>query len=312
MRSLVKILGLFLLPLSALAAPFTPVLGQPNLLDPRTPAGIEALVIKVGQQLLGRPYVGGNLGEGPAGIYDQDPLYRIDVFDCTTFIETVVTNAYCNNERERMESCLEDYMQKIRYFGNEATFETRNHIAETDWIRSNVRRGFLRDLTQEFGGSHTKYSTVITDKKSWFENRSLEDIQTHDSAAEKNRKLTALRSLGSGIAPEAVTVPYLGFDLLFLPGYSASSFEPNTDLLKRLPNGAVFNVVRENWDPPGSGTALAISHQGFIVQKADGTYLRHASTDKSVLEVKLVDYMIQYINSPTIRGLNILQVLPKP
>jgi hypothetical protein len=120
-----------------------------------------------------------------------------------------------------------------------------------------------------------------------------------------------LRAAGRGISPVTVNVPYLGFDVLFRET-AGGRLIPNEDLLRRLPDGGVFNVVRENWKPPGSGTALAISHQGFIVQKADGTYLRHASTDKSVLEIELAAYMLPYVNSPTIRGLNVLEVQPKP
>lgn len=313
MQFLLCLIFAFVLPLGAYAT-LEPVLDnseKASLLNPQSPEEIENLVVAASEKLKGRPYLAGNLGEGPNGIYDQDPLYRLDVFDCTTFVETVVTNAYCNGARsstEEMSACLETVMQKIRYVDDTVTFESRGHIAETDWVASNIRRGFFRDVTEQFGGSKTRYSHVITDKRGWFENRTLADIQTKDSETTKEMKLALLHQAGKNISPVQVSVPYLGFDSLFL----ADSHEPNLELLKRLPNGAVFNVVRENWNPPGSGTALAISHQGFIVQKSDGTYLRHASTGKSILDVKLVDYMLPFIHSPTIRGLNILQVQPKP
>ncbi|MGZ3693426.1 MAG: N-acetylmuramoyl-L-alanine amidase-like domain-containing protein [Bdellovibrionota bacterium] len=310
MHCLLAALLLLLLPLTSFSAAFPPVLDSPNSFDPHSRAGVDKLAIAISEKLLGRPYVGGNLGEGTEGIYDTDPLYRLDVFDCTTFIETVMSNIFCNDERN--EACLSAFMQKIRYFGDSISFETRNHIAETDWIRSNVRRGFVRDITQDFGGTATRFSRVRTDKKSWFESRTLADIQTHDSAFVKAQKVAVLQKLGAGLALEDITVPYLGFDLLYLPGFTVSTYQPNEELLKRLPNGAIFNVVREDWAPPGEGTPLAISHQGFIVQKSDGTYLRHASTNKAVIDVKLADYMIQFIDSPTIRGLNVLQIQPKP
>ena len=46
------------------------------------------------------PYKLGPLGEGPEGLFDQDPLYSFDVFDCTTFVETVMALHYSKNMDE--------------------------------------------------------------------------------------------------------------------------------------------------------------------------------------------------------------------
>src|SRR5690606_32543867 len=47
-------------------------------------------VDKLSSIFLGSDYVGDPLGEGESGVYDRDPLYRFDAFDCTTYVETVL------------------------------------------------------------------------------------------------------------------------------------------------------------------------------------------------------------------------------
>src|SRR6185437_14935756 len=87
--------------------------------------------------LIGRPYLLGPLGEGT----DADhPLYRTDVFDCTTFLETIMANAYCNRDRRRF--CLESQMREIRYSRGRIAFAERNHIPELDWLPNNVAKGY--------------------------------------------------------------------------------------------------------------------------------------------------------------------------
>ena len=38
----------------------------------------------------GKPYVLGSLGEGKAAIFDKNPIYRTDTFDCETYVSTVL------------------------------------------------------------------------------------------------------------------------------------------------------------------------------------------------------------------------------
>lgn len=47
----------------------------------------------VSSQFLGVHYLLGSLGEGPEARYDQFPKYRIDAFDCDTYVNTVLSLA---------------------------------------------------------------------------------------------------------------------------------------------------------------------------------------------------------------------------
>ena len=60
----------------------------------------------ISEYFKGRPYVLGNLGEGSQGKYDQEPLYRTDVFDCTTYVETVIALAKANKSLSRFGAAI--------------------------------------------------------------------------------------------------------------------------------------------------------------------------------------------------------------
>jgi hypothetical protein len=59
-----------------------------DLLNPRQ------RILGISERLLGRPWVGGVCGEGKTGKADPDPMFCLDRFDCTTFVETVLASAF--------------------------------------------------------------------------------------------------------------------------------------------------------------------------------------------------------------------------
>lgn len=53
----------------------------------------------------GTKYILGSLGEGPDARYDQFPRYRVDGFDCDTYVNTVLSLALANS-LESFQECL--------------------------------------------------------------------------------------------------------------------------------------------------------------------------------------------------------------
>ncbi|MNT78847.1 hypothetical protein D3C72_2181220 [compost metagenome] len=97
----------------------------------------------------------------------------------------------------------------------------------------------------------------------------------------------------------------------------------NEKVLSRIPSGAIFNVVRPAWDlKEAVGTALDVSHQGFVVQENGETYIIHASNGRGrdgqddSMRVKkdlLREYVEQVMmNSPTTAGMNFLTTVAQP
>ncbi len=84
----------------------------------------------------GYPYIAEPLGEGSDALYNQKPLYRLDAFDCTTFIETIL--ALATTQANKNDSItLKNFQNKInaiRYKDADISFYNRNHFPSGDWL----------------------------------------------------------------------------------------------------------------------------------------------------------------------------------
>jgi hypothetical protein len=91
--------------------------------------------------LLGRPYLrGGPLGENDSSLGDPQPRFRLDGFDCVTYLETSLALA-----RARDTSGLLSRMDSIRYQDARVAWRFRNHFFEGDWLpRNSARVGLVR------------------------------------------------------------------------------------------------------------------------------------------------------------------------
>jgi hypothetical protein len=255
-------------------------------------------ILDIGESLLGVPYVANPFGEGPSGVYDRAPLSRFDAFDCTTFVETVTALAISDSQGDFQTS-----LNHIRYKDGEISFTARNHFTDLDWIPNNVRAGFYRDVTESLAPGRTLVASALIDKRAWYAKLPSSRIQVPGiSDGEKARLLVELHAEGQRFDPVEATVPYIPLAALFGPG--------GGDIFDRIPSGSVVNVVRPNWDLVAAiGTHLNISHQGFAVRKDGVLYFLEASEVLGkVAMVPMPDYLRGYLDSPTIKGVNILEI----
>jgi hypothetical protein len=252
-------------------------------------------------QFLGLPYgVNGPLGEGESGRYDQDPLYRFDTFDCTTFVETVTSLA-----RSSSLDQFENTMNRIRYRNGVVDYLERKHFPAMQWIPQNIQDGFFTEanpLVLPFDRIHL--ATNTNDFGNWlrFARPSVIQVSGIDETA-RLALLKELQSEATNYQPIKVSIDYL----------SIQDLVSNPDLLTRIPSGTVINFVRPNWNLADKiGTNLLVSHQGFIFQRNGTTYLRHASSgaEKKVVEVPLIDYLRAVSPDSTLKGIHLLQHRP--
>lgn len=258
-------------------------------------------VLALGRQYLGVPYLVGPFGEGPTGKYDRNPLSRFDGFDCTTFVETVTALAVSESTGGDFQTTL----NRIRYKDGDVEFTSRNHFTDLDWIPNNVRAGFYRDVTESVAPGRTLVASALIDKRAWYEKMPDSRIQRPDlSAADKKKLLAELHGEGARYSPQEATVPYIPLTTLFAPG--------GGKLFDAIPSGAVIDIVRPNWDLTKEiGTHLNISHQGFAVRQDGVLYFLEASeVYGKVSMVPLADYLRQYLDSTTIKGINVLRIVP--
>ncbi|WP_133131018.1 N-acetylmuramoyl-L-alanine amidase-like domain-containing protein [Legionella yabuuchiae] len=268
------------------------------------PARIEAF----SALLLGKPYLLTALGEGKNGEFDQFPLYRLDAFDCETYVDTVLALALANNLNS-FKQCI----QKIRYHDGQVNFAHRNHFASRDWNRNNQSQSYTKDITTTFTDEKNKpvakRAKTIIDKPSWYQHFTRSKIRINGlSEEQKQQKLAELKQIGSKLEVAETEIPYLPLSELF-----NEKGEPNHYLFKQIPNASIIEIIRPSWDLRKQiGTRLHVSHLGFGIWVNDTLMYREASSiHQKTVDVPLVDYLRNTLKSPTIKGINVQIVVPK-
>lgn len=260
----------------------------------------------ISQRFLGKPYLDGALGEGPEGQFDQSPLYRTDLFDCLTFVNTTLALAISSDLTE-----FRRHLLRINYYDGEPRYEKRFHFMSVDWNPQNAKWGLLHDITQtindEQGDPIFAMASAEINRPNWFRHRTLADIKLLKaiSAAEAERLLLKLKNCAQQVRAEEGRLPYLPLDKLLING------EPDQNLLTQIPSGSVVEIVRPAWDLRASiGTYLNVSHLGFVLRIKDDLIFRHASSlDKHVVDIPLVEYLRKIgLPNATIKGINIQTV----
>ena len=211
---------------------------------------------RVSDGFLGTPYGFSPLGEGTGHPPDEDPLFRLDLADCLTFAEQVMAlsvSADVASARARLE--------RIRYrwdrpAGPDHAF--RNHLMEADWVVSNARLGFVRDITAEVGGQGAVDAPF--------------DITPGHWNSEVGRAL--------GLAPGRQAQGR--FPLKVVPLGSA------VRRLAAAPAGTLLLVVRE----PRENLPTRVSHVAFLFRDGKKTFVRHASQVQGrVVDEPLADFV---------------------
>ncbi len=240
------------------------------LFGPPRPLGerLEAVSAK----FLGVAYVASPLGEGKGK--DPDPLIRYDAVDCLTFVEETIALSLASSP----ESVV-PLLTRIRYEGESPDYEARNHVMEAQWLPSNLKKGFLKDVTRAVGGPQTVRVKKRLDDAAW--------------ASRSGAWL--------GLSPEGQRRGDFEWDLI--PASAAQ------ERLKAAPTGTVVVVVRA--DRPRMVTR--ISHVGFLIHKKKALFLRHASRSfGKVVDEPLANYLGRNLAYAkwTVEGVSLYAVQP--
>jgi hypothetical protein len=252
---------------------------------------------KASVRFLGLPYgKNGPLGEGPDGRYDQDPLYRFDTFDCTTFVETVVGLALSHNVDE-----FEMQMDRIRYENGEIDYLKRNHFPEHQWIPNNISNGLLSEINDSIMSPRLQKEAVATiDVPGWLKKITADQLVVPNASNEEKLNLVEeLHSEAAHYSPVIARMNYLAID----------DIVKRPSLLTKIPSGTIVNFVRPNWDlTETAGTHLNVSHQALLFRKGKLLIIRHASTTGEVMELPFLDYLKKWVGHPTLKGIHLLRV----
>ncbi|MBI5549381.1 MAG: DUF1460 domain-containing protein [Deltaproteobacteria bacterium] len=240
-------------------------------------AGVRSRVLSASERFLGVPYQFDPLGEGPGQPPDEDPRLRYDLADCQTFIETVLALARARSPQEVLP-----ILDEVRYDGP-VGYSRRNHFFEAQWVPSNSRKGYVREVTAQIAGKDAVRHVKAITHRQWKE-----------------------RTLGERIDLPEERAPIGDHALAYLPLAKVLAHA------KAIPSGTLFAVVRA--DRPQLPTM--VSHVGIVVQQPGGTFVRHAGRDlySQVIDEQMAHFVERnalYTKWPVL-GLQLLEVLERP
>lgn len=255
---------------------------------------------------LEKPYALTALGEGAHGQFDQAPLYRFDAFDCQTYVETVLALTLADSPTN-FKRCI----NHIRYANGKIDYIQRHHFTSPDWNQFNQQQGLLKDITTSIVDQNhhpiARYADAEIAVSNWYRHFDLAKIRIcHASKSFAKQQLDLLKQRAKNLPNKRSRLAYIPIETL------VSKDKSSRYILDQIPNGAILEIVRPNWDlTQAIGTHLNVSHLGWAIREHGEVYFYQASSlSSNIVKSPLIDYLIRMQSQPTIKGINVQIVLP--
>ncbi|MDB6097104.1 MAG: hypothetical protein JWM09_1382 [Francisellaceae bacterium] len=252
----------------------------------------------------------GNLSKKFENLMTSHELqYDFKKFDCVTYVETVLALANVDFHQfplitpEVVKHAFESSLKRIRYSEGKYYFFNRNHFVSVDWIPNN--KWLLEDITNKISQTYKMTHTDI-DRLNWAYHIKL--IKALKEEKEGKRELFNIPSFEQALKKHKITLKSVKSKLLYI---EVKEIINNYDkYVKLIPEVSIIHIVRPNWDLVKSlGTHLDVSHVGIALKRNNEIYFRHATLSGEIVEeTTLKAYLLKFVDSPTIKGINILQV----
>ena len=115
---------------------------------------INEVIVEIGKSFLKTEYVAHTLEkEG-----EEQLVINLTGLDCTTFLESSLTFARCI---KKGKTSFDDYQNELTFIryrdGKINQYPSRLHYF-SDWIYNNQKKGIVKDITEEIGGTKIKFS----------------------------------------------------------------------------------------------------------------------------------------------------------
>ncbi len=238
---------------------------------------------------LNKSYQLGPLGEGSKGLFDRDPIFRFDAFDCTTYIETILALSLSSDSNEFLET-----IKAIRYSGNSITYTQRNHFPTLDWMQNGMKKKLIRDTTLNTAGNSTKTMNISSDKGKWLLSMSKKEIKCKGSGCGDSKDLVQLSKKYKSRQAKLLWIP---FNHIF--SKSKHGYYFNKLFIDKVPKISFFNLISVPQNNlPLIGTKIAVRHQGILLKRNGELHIRHAYIgSKKVEEIPALDFLLKsYLN----------------
>ena len=227
----------------------------------RLPAGTN-LMLHFARKLTGIPYVAHTLEVNK----EERLVVNISQLDCTTYVENVLTLAWCAKHHLYSFDGYCKTLREVRYIGGLIGYTSRQHYFTT-WIEDNTRDGFVREVQLP----DPPFSAVQTIR--------VDYMTTHPQAYKMLREhpqwLPYIRQQEEYISNKQYR---------FIPKGKTGD---NAMMRKAVCDGDIIAIVT-------NASGLDIAHVGVAVWHADGLHLLNASmARKKVVDEPMTLY--QYL-----------------
>ena len=214
-------------------------------------------IIDIGESFIGFPYVEKTLEIGK----EESLVVNLRGFDCTTFVENVLAFSILLKDNRDAFPDFISTLKTIRYRdGFLNGYPSRLHYF-TDWIRNNNKKGLVKDITPDLGGTEVQKPINFMGT-----HRNLYPFLTDEA------NFNAILEVEAELAKEALCV---------LPQDAIVGIE------EKLKNGDIIALAT-------SIKGLDVTHTGFAIRRPNGRiHLLHASTsgEVKITEEPLIDYL---------------------
>lgn len=250
------------------------------------------------QQLLHTPYLVHPIGEGEEGEFDRAPLFRLDGFDCFSYVTSVLSLVHAKNYQE-----FQNFSKAINYRNQLVRYRERLHFVDADWNPVLEHHKILTDITQQLFPQESQIARAYINKAAWMQRKTLQDLYVPGlDAIEKNTLLKKFKQQFTPRDNQNTSIAYVPLTVFF-----DAQQRPRWQILARIPHGCILEIVRPNWDLTQQiGTRMNVSHLGWVVHTARGVVFRNASSLKhQVAEELLADYLQHYLASDSVKGVHL-------
>ncbi|HEY9721367.1 MAG TPA: N-acetylmuramoyl-L-alanine amidase-like domain-containing protein [Oscillatoriaceae cyanobacterium] len=212
------------------------------------------LVVEVGRQFLGRPYIAHTLDQ------PGEPLTcRLDGFDCVTFVESSVALARAIAGGSPSEAAFHEALTQLRYRdGVRSGYGSRLHYF-SDWIADNARRGLVEDLTPSLGGvEDTRQIDFMSTHREAYpllaDNAAFQLIESAEQSINARPRYMIPKDHLEAVLPMLETG-----DIVGITTNIAGLDVVHTGLVDRLPDGSVHLL-----HAPEPGTSVCVSTKPLV------------------------------------------------
>ena len=242
--------------------------------------------------------------------YQPEFNYNLQAMDCVHYVETVLALALVENrdlvDIHRFEQSFIKQLKTIRYKDGKDTFLARNHFTSLDWIPNNAQ--LLEDITAKLQPQHLVATATIDKCGFLYYQPKIKAYATAQRTLGIEFNQRQMAEILAGLAPDMACKKQKAM----LPYITLPDFIDNySKYVQLFPESGIVNIVRPNWDlTKVIGSHLNVSHQGFVIKKNNTLLFRHASSDgnKTITEIDLKEYLTKFLPSPTIKGINVLEL----